>query len=595
MQFTHPAWLLLVGVVPWIVTTARRSGVSSPLLVVRVSLVTCLVLASAGLRVRVSDGSASVVFVVDRSDSVASREQSQSLLRVTKLAAGMRAHDRAAMVVFGADAVIDQRLAPGPPVPRVGSSIDGRGTNLETALRVARAALPPDGMRRIVLLSDGHETAGDPLREAALAAADGIRIDAIALSSPAARVRIASLAAPQLVSVGEPYAVVADVVGAPRETGTVTIEREGRVVKAARVTLDRSGTARVTIDERQPAAGSAVYTATTSDGVSRVSQPPDTGAVVVATGAATVLYVSRGNRSVDGVLASGQFQLSRIAPEDLPAAVGGLAPFASVILDDVPAEVLNESQNRALSAFVEELGGGLLVVGTSRSLGPAGYPGTPLGAALPVDLRRRNGTRAPDVALVIVFDKSGSMADAGTGISKIELARRAVLSVLQVVPPTDPIGVIAFDTAPTPIAPLSTGHTATTLMDALRRIEPGGSTAIAPAIETAREWLRASGVARRQILLLSDGRSAPADGARLMELARARDVGWSIVAIGPDVDRGLFERLAHGKRRPSVLSGQCEHAPGYRRSRSRPRDRRMARAATLRAPRAARPSCPQGH
>jgi Ca-activated chloride channel homolog len=545
MQLTHPAWLLLIGVVPWIIATARSSRVSPAVVMVRVSLVTCLVLACAGLEVGVSDGSSSVVFAVDRSDSIASREQSQSLRRVATLAAGMRDQDRAALVVFGTDAVIDQRLAPGPPAPKVGSPVNGGGTNLETALRVARAALPPDGLRRIVLLSDGHETDGDALREASLAAADGIRVDVVSVSSPAAHMRIGGVTAPEQVRVGEPYGVVAEVLGAPRGTETISIERDGRVLTTAQVTLDPSGTARVGIEERQTVTGSAAYTATVSGGATDVPPVADTGAVVVAEGAATVLYVTRGDSSIADVLASGQFHITRILPESLPTAVAELAPFAAVILDEVPAEMLNEPQNRALSAFVEQHGGGLLVVGSSASLGPSGYPGTLLGAALPVDLRKRNGTRAPDVALVIVFDKSGSMADAGTGISKIELARRAVLGVLQVVPPTDPIGVIAFDTAPTVIAPLSTSHTAGTLMDALRRIEPGGATQIAPAMETARDWLRASAVTRRQILLLSDGRSAPADEARLMELARARDVGWSIVAIGPDVDRGLIERLAH--------------------------------------------------
>jgi Mg-chelatase subunit ChlD len=52
------------------------------------------------------------------------------------------------------------------------------------------------------------------------------------------------------------------------------------------------------------------------------------------------------------------------------------------------------------------------------------------------------------MGLVVAFDKSGSMADLVSGVAKIELARQAVRKVLDAVRPTDPIGVVAFDAAP---------------------------------------------------------------------------------------------------------------------------------------------------
>ncbi len=59
------------------------------------------------------------------------------------------------------------------------------------------------------------------------------------------------------------------------------------------------------------------------------------------------------------------------------------------------------------------------------------------------------------MSFVLVFDKSGSMADLAGGVPKIELARQSVMKVLDVIPPSDPFGVIAFDAAPTIVAPLS--------------------------------------------------------------------------------------------------------------------------------------------
>jgi len=544
MRFSHPLWLLLLVAIPWIVASGRKSRVRPRVIVARLILVICLALAAAGTRLRGPDGPASVVFVLDRSESVLPAEQARAAAQAARFAGLMRQGDRAAVVAFGRDAVIDQPLSSRAPLPNVTSPMIGDQTNVEAALRVARAALPRDGARRIVLFSDGRDTTGDPLREAAVAGADGIRIDAVPLSArPVQGIQVVRVTAPSEVRMGEPYSVIVDVAGGARETGRISIERDGREIDTRIVSADAAGTARITVDERQPIAGAAVYTARAIDPASGMANR-GMGSVVIATGAPALLYVGNGPGRIDRLLSSGPFRVSQIAPSDLPTTAAGFGPFGAVILDDVPAESMNASQNRALAAFVEEQGGGLLLLGTSKSIGPAGYPGTRIGDGLPVDLRRKNGSRAPQVALVVIFDKSGSMADAATGVTKIELARRAVLSVLQVVPATDPVGVVAFDTNAVPIAPLSTGHAAETLMAQLRGVEPGGSTAITPAIETAREWLRASSVARRQILLLSDGRSAPSDVARLLPLARMRDVEWSIVAIGSDADRAILRQLA---------------------------------------------------
>ena len=67
MIFTDPVWLVLLVGLPWIVFAGRRAGVPFFALVARVAVVTCLAIAAAGLRVRASDGPASVAFAIDRS------------------------------------------------------------------------------------------------------------------------------------------------------------------------------------------------------------------------------------------------------------------------------------------------------------------------------------------------------------------------------------------------------------------------------------------------------------------------------------------------------------------------------------------------
>ena len=149
------------------------------------------------------------------------------------------------------------------------------------------------------------------------------------------------------------HTVTVDVAGAAREKGTITVERDGGVIASRNVTTDAMGTGRITVDERQTMAGAAVYTVRAAD-LAGGRADRRTGAIVIATGVPTVLYVGTGPGQIDRLLASGPFRVSHLAPADLPTTGAGFAPFGTVILDDVPAELMNESQNRALAAFAEE-------------------------------------------------------------------------------------------------------------------------------------------------------------------------------------------------------------------------------------------------
>jgi uncharacterized membrane protein len=62
-----------------------------------------------------------------------------------------------------------------------------------------------------------------------------------------------------------------------------------------------------------------------------------------------------------------------------------------------------------LPAYVRDLGRGLVMIGGPDSYGAGGYLRTPLEEALPVDMDVRSRTQEPNLALVFVIDKSGSM------------------------------------------------------------------------------------------------------------------------------------------------------------------------------------------
>ncbi len=557
MRFTSSAYLFLLLLLVWFWQTSRGSeNKSGPaghhrFPVLRCLVAALLVLALSGFQVAAGQVPLSVMFVVDVSDSM-DAARAEMHRRLDALVTGLQRTDRAGLVVFGATAVMDRALD-APAIAAAGITADpsATATDIEAGLRLARTALPPTGLRRIVLLSDGQQTQGDALREASIAAAEGIAID-VAVPADDQKVRrfvVSRLSAPSAVAVGEPFEVSAIAEGPPGERGELIIQGDDDTLLRQEVHFSSVGLAAATHLRQEREAGVYVYRA----GI-RPLEPDafaeafelSAGAVVIASGKPRVLYVSEIEKRPNTILSSA-FDVHSILPGQLPRSSPSLAPYDAVVLDDVSTDALDEAQVSALEQHVESRGSGLLMLGSARSLDSIVLPDRGLGKLLPVDLRPRAGRRAPELAIVIVFDKSGSMDDQAGGVAKIELARQGVHRVLEAVAPTDAVGVIAFDSRPTTVAPLGVGHDSRTIGERLRAIEPSGSTAMAPAVRLAREWLSAPELARfprHHILLVTDGRSSRVDSEQLQALVGGGRFQLSVISLGEDRERRLLASLA---------------------------------------------------
>jgi len=97
----------------------------------------------------------------------------------------------------------------------------------------------------------------------------------------------------------------------------------------------------------------------------------------------------------------------------------------------VSAQSLTEAQQTTLRAYVRDLGRGLLAIGGDTSFGQGEYIGTPLDDALPVRSSVRSHRDEGRVALLLVIDTSGSMADDvyREGTTKVAMAKQAARTV----------------------------------------------------------------------------------------------------------------------------------------------------------------------
>jgi hypothetical protein len=161
IAFAYPWYLIcLLALAPvvWLWRQGRnplrrwREAIS---LVLRVAILVLLVLGLAGLQwVRASDELA-VVFLLDVSDSIdaAARERAISFMRTALESMGE--DDRAALVLFGADALVERPMSQARELGELLSIPATAHTDVGKAVRLGLALLPATAQRRLILLSDG--------------------------------------------------------------------------------------------------------------------------------------------------------------------------------------------------------------------------------------------------------------------------------------------------------------------------------------------------------------------------------------------------------------------------------------------------------
>lgn len=216
------------------------------------------------------------------------------------------------------------------------------------------------------------------------------------------------------------------------------------------------------------------------------------------------------------------------------------------------AAMFTPGQLELLRAFVQN-GGGLMMTGGPESFGFGAWYRTSIEDVLPVTTDLRTEVTLPLVALVMVVDRSQSMASGNP--SKIELAKEGAIQVVELAYFEDLLGLIVFsDEASTTWAfdlRPATERGKREMLQAILDIGTGGGTVLEPAYRMAIAELEGTQAAVKHIIVLSDGRlydgqgpfdtSRQADFTGMARAALGADITTSTIAIGDTAD---FERLS---------------------------------------------------
>lgn len=512
----------------------------------RIALLGLLCLALAGLQWRRERADVAVSFAVDSSDSVgAAREDARRILR--EAAAAARPGDRAAVVQFGRDALIERGLGDDLSDVALASTPQGDGSDLASAARLARGLLPPDGRRRVVVMTDGEASGDDPAGALRALRDEGLDVVLVPLAQRAGpETLVDEIVAPDRVHEGEPYEVRVLLRASQAATGTLTITRDGALVSRSAVDVPAGKPAAFRFVERADAAGSRLYRAHFDASPDGFEQNDAAETIVRVEGQPSVLILDpepQRLQPVAALLKAGGLKVDVAPPEGLPRTVAEASRHAAIVLSDVDSLNLTQRQMSALRSFVRETGGGLLMTGGPQSFGPGGWRATPVEDVLPVDMDVRNEKYYPSLALVLCIDKSGSMAGAD-GASKIDLAKEAASQSAGLLYHGDRIGVIAFDSAAQVVVDPAVETTPPEAERLIGTIRAGGGTDIYPALAVAEEKMTAVKTVLKHVIVLSDGQSPPRDYKTVIERMRAAGVTTSAVAVGADADLATMQRLA---------------------------------------------------
>jgi Mg-chelatase subunit ChlD len=570
----HPEYLLLLLALPLLAWWGRHSLSAMgrwrqvAALVLRGAVVVAITLALAEVHiVRTSDRLA-VVYLVDRSESVAPEQARTALDFVNRSRADdteRRPGDLTGVVVFGRQAAVEQPPHDTDvPLTKIESPVDGAATDLADALRLGRASLPPDCAKRLVVLSDGNENLGSAVEEARPLVEEGVGIDVVPLGRPPVDdVAVEKVALPSEVRRNTPFdvrvvlnhAVTGEQAGKPIAGKLRVFRRSGEHEELALeqdVTVEpgkRVFTFREELDSSDFYSYDVQFVAENGDGVAQNNRA---SAFTQVHGQGRVLLIEDWSRRGEFNHLVERLREARIEvdvrPSDQPfASLAELQRYDSVIMADVARtsdndagiEQFGDDQVEMLVRNTQQMGSGLVMLGGANSFGAGGWANTRLEEAMPVDFQIKNAKVVPIGALMLVLDRSGSMSG-----EKINMSKAAAIAALKVLGERDHIGVVAFDSEAHWLAPMQKVGSGARVAARISQLGSGGGTDMMPGMREGYQALARVEAAVKHMIVLTDGQTAGDGYQALAAQMKARGITTTCVAVGADSALGLMQTIA---------------------------------------------------
>jgi uncharacterized membrane protein len=357
----------------------------------------------------------------------------------------------------------------------------GTGTDTASAIQLGLATLRPDAMHRMLLIWDGNATQGDTAAAVAAAVAQHVPIDVMPLHYDVQHeVLMDRFVAPTWKRENEPFTldIILKSTNSYPVTGKLTVLHQGVPMDLDPAAPGVQPTMPVALqaglnpfhikvpalqsrgvhqfhasfeaDANQPDANVTVQSAApgkrAANAADTLTSNNSADAFTFVQGKGQVLYVDnvaegrgetlRKSLNDQGIEITAE---NHITPDQFPTSLIQLENYDAVILANVSRGPggLSEDQQRNLTTYVHDMGGGLVMIGGPDTFGAGGWQGSKLEEVLPVNMDIPAQRQIPKGALVLVMH-SCEMPDGNY------YGEQCAIKAIETLSSMDEIGIVSY-------------------------------------------------------------------------------------------------------------------------------------------------------
>lgn len=537
--------LLLLALLIELFLRIRKSPLSKKgTLALRASVVLLVILSMLNLKWSLESKYSDTVFVADFSESMHGKDGEVNKFIEDSLEQ-LSNEDLYGIVSFAERANVEKPLSEARGFQPISTEIEKGSTNMEKGIEKAEFLFNKDHKKRIVLLSDGRENAGDVLKKLSDLKDKKITVDYYPLGSDRfEEVEIDELSVPQHAKLGQDIPIEVKIGSNVQGKAKLYLYGRDKLIEKKDVEI-KAGTNNFIFSSNLQETGIVEYRAEIVPERDKYAENNKLSSFVSVEGKLKMLIVQNENFGENYAKLFDNLDVTLIDQSQVPLNIESILYYDAFLLADVSLEKTHQKFIENLAYLVKNQGKSLIVSGGENSYAMGGYYKSKLEEMLPVEMKVKDKEKQENIAMLLVIDKSGSMESGEYGLSKIQLAKEAAVRAAEVLEEKDYLGVIAFDGEPHKVVELQKVSDKEAIKNKILSIKADGGTSIQPALAAAVDALEQNDAALKHIILLTDGMAETSGYEGYIARMKQKKITLSSVAVGQEADTKLLKYLAN--------------------------------------------------